>query len=99
MKISQIHLNDEGLPAPTPEVEQERKVAIFDLLEDNAFALTGKQGGPYELTLSIQDKLLVLEAEDDAKTTPRPVASSPSSASCSSKGERNGQRHIRPLLL
>jgi len=71
MKISQIHLNDEGLPAPTPEVEQERKVAIFDLLEDNAFALTGKQGGPYELTLSIQDKLLVLEAEDDAndKTT------------------------------
>jgi len=67
MKISQIHLNDDGLPVPTAEVEQERKVAIFDLLDDNSFALTGKSGGPYELTLGIQDKLLVLETEDETK--------------------------------
>lgn len=71
MKLTAIHLNDEGLPTPTPEVEQERKVAIFDLLEDNVFSLHGKEGGPYELTLGIQDALLVFEAVDSAadKTT------------------------------
>ncbi len=54
-KITHIELDDAGLPAPTPEIEQERKVAIFDLLEDNSFALPGRDGraapaGPYALT-------------------------------------------------
>ena len=39
-----IEIDDSGLPAPTPEIEQERKVAIFDLLEDNSFGLPGKAG-------------------------------------------------------
>jgi len=70
MKLTQIHLQDKGLPAPTPEVEQERKVAIFDLLEENTFALADKPGsGPYELTLGMQDSLLFFEAEDEAKQT------------------------------
>ncbi len=30
--------------APTPEIEQERRVAIFDLLEDNRFAVPGRTG-------------------------------------------------------
>ena len=33
-RLFEINLDDAGLPPPTPEVEQERKVAIFDLLED-----------------------------------------------------------------
>ncbi len=36
--ICHIEIDDSGLPPPTPEIEQERKVAIFDLLEDNTFA-------------------------------------------------------------
>ena len=38
-RISQIDLDDRNLPPPTPEIEQERKVAIFDLIEDNSFCL------------------------------------------------------------
>ena len=38
-RISQIELDDRNLPPPTPEIEQERKVAIFDLIEDNSFVL------------------------------------------------------------
>ncbi|MEM8869171.1 MAG: UPF0262 family protein, partial [Pseudomonadota bacterium] len=32
-RLVDISLDDSGLPAPTPEIEQERRVAIFDLLE------------------------------------------------------------------
>ena len=35
-RISHIALDDSGLPPPTPEIEQERKVAIYDLLEENS---------------------------------------------------------------
>ena len=38
-KIIHIELDDSALPPPTAEIEQERKVAMFDLLEDNSFVL------------------------------------------------------------
>ena len=41
-RITEIRLDDANLPPPTPEVEQERKVAIFDLLEDNTFVLPSR---------------------------------------------------------
>ncbi len=63
-RIAAIHLDDTGLPPPTPEIEQERRVAVFDLLEDNSFALPSREGraappGPYDLTLSIRERRLV----------------------------------------
>ncbi len=50
---------DANLPPPTPEVEQERKVAMFDLMEENSFALPARDdravpSGPYRLGLSIR---------------------------------------------
>jgi len=64
--ISKIELDDANLPPPTPEIEQERKVAIFDLLEENSFTLPERSGreapkGPYRLDLSIRDKRLVFD--------------------------------------
>ena len=63
-RICHIEIDDTGLPAPTPEIEQERKVAVFDLLEDNSFDLPArvdgeKPEGPYRLALAIRDKRLV----------------------------------------
>lgn len=63
-RISHIELDDRGLPPPTPEIDQERKVALFDLLEDNSFALPARDDkvvpdGPYRLGLSIRDRRLV----------------------------------------
>lgn len=65
-RLIHIALDDANLPPPTPEIEQERKVAIFDLLEDNTFVLPERSGrstpaGPYRLGLSIQDKRLVFD--------------------------------------
>jgi uncharacterized protein (UPF0262 family) len=57
-------LDESGLPAPTPEIEQERQVAIFDLIEENLFGLSGENApaGPYALQLAIRDRRLVLGA-------------------------------------
>jgi uncharacterized protein (UPF0262 family) len=72
-RIIQIDLDDSGLPPPTPEIEQERKVAMFDLLEDNVFTLPPRDGrpvpeGPYRLGLAIRDRRLVFDiATQDAR--------------------------------
>ncbi|MCQ0093988.1 UPF0262 family protein [Roseovarius sp. M141] len=63
-RISHIELDDANLPAPTPEIEQERKVAMFDLMEENTFSLPARDGrevpdGPYRVGLSIREKRLV----------------------------------------
>jgi uncharacterized protein (UPF0262 family) len=70
--IAEIVLDDAGLPPPTPEIEQERKVAMFDLLEENSFTLPTRDGrdvpdGPYHVNLSIRDKRLVFDVETAAK--------------------------------
>ena len=67
-RIAQITLDDANLPPPTPEIEQERKVAMFDLLEDNTFVLPSRDGrvapeGPYSVGLSIRDKRLVFDVQ------------------------------------
>ncbi len=68
--ITHIALDDANLPPPTPEIEQERKVAMFDLLEDNTFAIPSREGrevpaGPYHLGLSIRDKRLVFDVNTE----------------------------------
>ena len=50
---------DESIGRSTPDVEHERAVAIFDLIEENSFAPTGHSGGPYHLKLSLVDSKLV----------------------------------------
>ena len=64
--LSDIKLDDLNVPPPTSEIEQERKVAIFDLLEKNTFELpekvtNGRGQGPFNLNLAIKDKRLVFD--------------------------------------
>ena len=70
-RICHIEIDDTGLAAPTPEIEQERRVAVFDLLEENAFALPARDGrappeGPYRLGLAIRDRRLVFDIRTEA---------------------------------
>lgn len=69
--ISHIVLDDANLHPPTPEIEQERKVAMFDLLEQNTFVLPTRDGrempaGPYHVGLSIREKRLVFDVTTEA---------------------------------
>lgn len=69
-RISNIVLDDAGLPPATPEIEQERRVAMFDLLEDNTFVLPQRDGrtvpdGPYHVGLAIREKRLVFDVNTE----------------------------------
>lgn len=59
---------DESIGRSTPDVEHERAVAIFDLIEENSFAPVGDAGGPYRLKLSLVESRLVfaIAREDGA---------------------------------
>lgn len=64
---------DQTIGRSTPDVEHERAVAIFDLLEDNRFKPIGDDGqGPYVLKLSVVEGKLVFsitrENGDDVAT-------------------------------
>jgi len=53
---------DETIGRSTPQIEHERAVAIFDLVEDNNFVPLGDKGeGPYRLKLSLVEKRLIFE--------------------------------------
>ncbi len=65
-RIAHIELDDGNLPPPTPEIEQERRVAMFDLMEHNTFELPARDDrvapdGPYNVGLSIREKRLVFD--------------------------------------
>ena len=69
-KIIHIDLDDRNLPPPTPEIDQERKVAMFDLLEDNSFSIPDRDDrevppGPYKLALSIKERRLVFDLSQE----------------------------------
>jgi uncharacterized protein (UPF0262 family) len=69
-KLIAIDIEDQGRIAPTPEIAQERKVAITDLLEDNSFALPQRDDrdvptGPFKLLLCIKERRLVFDLSND----------------------------------
>lgn len=50
---------DESIGRSTPDVEHERAVAIFDLIEENSFHPVNDAEGPYKLRLSLAESRLV----------------------------------------
>ena len=69
-RLRNVTIDDSGLLPPTPEIEQERKVAIFDLIEDNSFAIPDREGrpvpaGPYDLLLAIRERRLVFDLKTE----------------------------------
>jgi uncharacterized protein (UPF0262 family) len=65
-RLVSVVLDERSIQRSTPDIEHERAVAIYDLLEENSFAVRDHEGGPYALTLSIVEQRLVLEvAEPD----------------------------------
>ena len=60
-RIQEIHLDEETMVRRSPDIEHERNVAIFDLIEENHFHPKGSDGGPYSLHLSISEGRLVFD--------------------------------------
>lgn len=68
-RLIEVTLDDASIARATPDVEHERAVAIFDLIEENSFKPVGDDSGPYKLVLSVVDSKLVFDIsrENDEK--------------------------------
>ena len=64
-----IELDEKTLVRRTRQIEQEREIAIYDLLEENSFKPMNSPGGPYKVVLSIEESRLVFDIrlEDDSQ--------------------------------
>ncbi len=60
-RLRSVDLDEESLGAASRDQEQERQIAIFDLVEDNYFAPDGAPGGPYDLRIALIDNRLALD--------------------------------------
>ncbi|KAB1075756.1 UPF0262 family protein [Methylobacterium planeticum] len=56
-RLAAVTLDDESIGRGNPDQEHERAIAIFDILEDNRFAIPGREG-PYALTLGLVENKL-----------------------------------------
>ncbi len=71
-RLVEITLDQRSLGPANANIEHEREVAIFDILDGNAFAVDGMDVGPYRLNLAIADDRLQLTVRDEDS---EPVAS------------------------
>jgi uncharacterized protein (UPF0262 family) len=60
-RLQTVELDDESLAAASRDQEQERQIAIFDLLEQNYFHPEGADHGPYDLRMGLVENRLVLD--------------------------------------
>ena len=65
-RIIALALDEASIVRWGPEVEHERDVAVFDLLESNSFRLAQGFAGPYRLLLSLRDANLVMAVEHES---------------------------------
>ncbi len=56
-----ITLDEASIGRSSRDVEHERAVAIYDLIEQNSFAPVGHDGGPYALHLGLRENRLVFD--------------------------------------
>ncbi|MCB9962774.1 MAG: UPF0262 family protein [Hyphomonas sp.] len=64
-RLIAVEIDDDTLGASGPDAEHERRVAIFDLIEQNSFKLIDKDQGPYILALSQAERRLVFAVKDE----------------------------------
>jgi uncharacterized protein (UPF0262 family) len=60
-RLVAITLDEDSIGRSSRDVEHERAVAIYDLIEQNSFAPEGHEGGPYALHLAIAENRLVFD--------------------------------------
>lgn len=65
-RLQSVELDEESLAAVSRDQEQERQIAIFDLIEENFFFPEGAAAGPYDLKMGLLENRLVLDVRGSA---------------------------------
>ena len=69
-RLVAIKLDEASIGRGNQNIEHEREVAIFDILECNKFELEGREGGPYILNLSVVEDRLVFNVTPEDGSEP-----------------------------
>lgn len=64
-RIIHVELDERTIIRRNDDIERERKVAIFDLLEQNMFSPAGHDG-PFRIVLRVEDNRLAIDLSDQA---------------------------------
>lgn len=59
-RLVAVTLDESSIARGSANIDHEREVAIYDLIDANTFGVVGRDDGPYSLKLSIADERLVL---------------------------------------
>jgi uncharacterized protein (UPF0262 family) len=78
-RLVDITLDQKSLGRANSNIEHEREVAIFDILDGNAFRVDGMDAGPYKLNLALADErlLLTITPSEEGETIEHSVALTP----------------------
>ena len=60
-RLVAVTLDEASIGRSSPDIDHERAVAIYDLIEENSFTPVGHDGGPYTLHLSLAENRLVFD--------------------------------------
>jgi uncharacterized protein (UPF0262 family) len=63
-RLIDITLDERSLAPASPNIEHERRIALFDMKESNSFAVKGSDSGPYSLSLALIEGRLVFDVAD-----------------------------------
>jgi uncharacterized protein (UPF0262 family) len=66
-RIIDVELDERTIIRRSDDIERERQVAIFDLLEENFFQPAGHEG-PFKVLLRIEDDRLAIDLRDEQGT-------------------------------
>ncbi len=69
-RLAAVRFDQASIRRSNANIEHEREVAIYDILDRNHFALEGRDDGPYSLTIGVADDRLVLAVESATGADP-----------------------------
>ena len=78
-RLVKVWLDEASIGPGNRDIEHERAVAIYDLVEENSFAPVGHDGGPYCLRLQVSENRLIFDirTEDDRPVVAHHLSLSP----------------------
>ncbi len=65
-RLVSVVLDEASIERGTPDQEHERQIAVYDLIEENYFALPDGRDGPFALTIGMMNQRLVLDIRTQA---------------------------------
>lgn len=72
-RLSEIVLDPASIGRGNANIEHEREVAIYDLLDGNSFEIEGRDEGPYKLIIGMVDDRLALTVFNALQTSEEPI--------------------------